>query len=505
MYRPAGCRDAQCALIYSGSGSVMVDQLVVRYKLIEDLYWSDDEPLEADDSVYAYEVGRDLYPRVRPDWIDRTQSYVDLDELTVEWRGLPGYFDPLYQSNFISPLPRHLWEEIPSEQLFTAEISSRSPIGWGPYVIENWISGESILMTRNPGYFRAGEGSPFYDSLEFRFISASQDALEFVKSGECDYLDEGLSRAILEEQTLNPQEYNGFSVQTAAGGAWEHIDFGIDSLNPALPRFFTERTVRQAVAYCLDRQKIVEGAMAGVVPVLDNYLPPEHPYASAIISRYPYNPQLGASLLQDAGWIDVDNDPSTPRIAQGVPQVADGTEFIFTIEHTDSAQNQLIVDILIESLGECGIQVDSLSKSPDELYAPGSDGSVFGRQFSSALFPWTVSIDPPCFLYTTDEIPGPYPDYPKGWGGANASGYSNPDYDAACLTARTTLPDWPEHLSAHHAAQSYYTSSLPSLPLYLHTVSIITRSDLCGFSLDPSAVSSLWGLENFSREENCSN
>lgn len=505
IYRPAGCRDAECALLYGGSGSIIIDQLVVRYKLMEGINWSDGESLTADDSVYAFEVARDLYPRVRPDLIDRTQSYLALDEFTVEWRGLPGYFDPDYQSNFFTPFPRHLWGEIPSDQLFTSEISSRSPIGWGPYIINDWFAGDAIHMTRNPGYFRADEGLPFFDSLEFRFISDTQNPFELVKSGECDYLDEVLSQSVLEEQSLNLQQAGEVSVETAAGGAWEHIDFGIESLNPTLPRFFNDKRVRQAIAYCLDRQKIVAEVMAGAVPVLDNYLPPDHPYASTIISRYPYNSELGASLLQEAGWIDSDNNPSTPRIAQGVPQVADGTEFVFTIEHIDTAQNQLIAEILKESLGGCGIQVDSLVKTPDELFAAGPAGSVFGRQFSTTFFPWSVSVNPPCFLYITEEIPGPFPEYPKGWGGANASGYTNLDYDTACLTARTTLPDWPEHLSAHHAAQSYYTSNLPSLPLFLHTISIITRADLCGLSLDPSQVSSLWGIEDFSLSDNCSN
>lgn len=505
MYRPAGCRDAECALLYGGTGSIFIDQLVVRYKLLEGINWSDGEPLTADDSVFAFEISRDFYPRVKPDMLDRTQSYLALDELNVEWRGLPGYFDPHYQANFFSPLPRHLWDWIPSEELFTSETSARTPIGWGPFKIDNWVPGEGVFLSRNPGYFRAGEGLPFFDRLEFLFVSPMQDVIDLVRSGECDYLDEGLSQTITPEQSSSNLQDGEVSMHIAAGGAWEHIDFGIESLDPSLPRLFNERRVRQAVAYCLDRQKIVEEVMAGAVPVLDNYLPPDHPLASSIISRYPYNSQSGASLLQEAGWVDMDNDPTTPRIAQGVPQVVDGTELIFTIEHIDTPQNQIIVNILTKSLGECGIQVNSLVKSSEELYAPGPGGSIFGRQFSTALFPWTISVEPPCFLYTTEEIPGPYPDYPKGWGGANASGYSNLDYDSACLTARTTLPDWSEHLSAHHSAQSYYTSSLPSIPLYLHAVSIITRSELCGFSLDPSAATSLWGIENFSFAENCSN
>ena len=50
-------------------------------------------------------------------------------------------------------------------------------------------------------------------------------------------------------------------------------------------------------------------------------------------------------------------------------------------------------------------------------------------------------MEPACFLYTSEEIPGPYPQYPKGWGGANASGYSNLQFDLACRQALNSLPD----------------------------------------------------------------
>jgi ABC-type transport system substrate-binding protein len=114
-----------------------------------------------------------------------------------------------------------------------------------------------------------------------------------------------------------------------------------------------------------------------------------------------------------------------------------------------------------------------------------------------AQFAWTNSLEPPCFLYTSDEIPGPYPDYPKGWGGANASGYSNPEFDQACQLARTTLPDRPEHAQAHRRAQEIFADDLPAIPLYLHLKYAATRPDMCGLILDPSASSALWNLEDF--------
>ncbi len=40
----------------------------------------------------------------------RTFSYKAVDDLTVEWAGLPGFVDADYQSNFWTPLPKHVLE-----------------------------------------------------------------------------------------------------------------------------------------------------------------------------------------------------------------------------------------------------------------------------------------------------------------------------------------------------------------------------------------------------------
>jgi peptide/nickel transport system substrate-binding protein len=140
---------------------------------------------------------------------------------------------------------------------------------------------------------------------------------------------------------------------------------------------------------------------------------------------------------------------------------------------------------------------------PDQLFAPGPDSPIFGRNFDMAQFGWTSSIEPPCFLYTSNEIPGPYPDHLRGWGGANASGFSNPDFDQACLIARFSLPDSQEYGEVHRRAQEIFAEELPAIPLYLRVKVAAMRTDLCGAVPDPSAASALWNLEAFNYGEAC--
>ncbi len=116
---------------------------------------------------------------------------------------------------------------------------------------------------------------------------------------------------------------------------------------------------------------------------------------------------------------------------------------------------------------------------------------------------WVSTGEPPCFLFTTQEIPGPYPDYPRGWGGANASGYSNSEFDVTCQRALSTLPDSPDYQVAHSQAQMIFLDDLPAIPLYLRLKVLATRADMCSTSLDTLQGTNLWSIETFDYGEGC--
>ena len=167
----------------------------------------------------------------------------------------------------------------------------------------------------------------------------------------------------------------------------------------------------------------------GKSQVPDSFVSPDHPLYNPDVKKYSFDPQAAAQMLQDVGWVDSDNNPSTPRVASGVAGVADGTPFEFDYLVPAEGEKPQAAQILKDSLAQCGIRVNVRTESTDQLFAPGPDSPIFGREFAMAQFAWVTSLQPPCDLYTSGQIPGPYPDYPQGWGGANVSGYSNPEYD----------------------------------------------------------------------------
>ncbi|HSO26429.1 MAG TPA: ABC transporter substrate-binding protein, partial [Anaerolineales bacterium] len=450
VYRPAGCTQANCSVSYSGQEAVLMDQLVVQFRLLPNLQWADGAPLTADDSLFAYEIAQALFPRVRSELLVQTASYQAVDTQTVAWRGLPGGRLPSYATNFFAPLPRHAWGSLQLETLFSSEEVNRRPLGWGPYVVDEWIAGDHITLSKNPAYFRAAEGLPAFDHLVFRFMPDGAEALSALLAGECDYVDETAALETQREAVAQAAAGGSILMFEEIGTAWEQAtinlapapQIGADGVEIAgRPALLAARETRQALLMCLDRSALLQELGLSSEQVAHTYVAPGHPLYNDQARTYAYDPQAAAGLLQAAGWVDGDGRPETPRVAQGAAGVPDGTPLSFSYYFSDEPEKQIIAQFLQAAWSACGAQLNLQPLPWNQLMAPGPDGPVFGRQFDMAQFAWISGRQPPCDLYTTREIPGDYPQHPKGWGGANAGAFQDSAFETACLQALNSLPD----------------------------------------------------------------
>jgi peptide/nickel transport system substrate-binding protein len=508
--RPAGCRSDDCAIDYDGTSPLEMDQMIVNFSLLEGLVWSDGEPLTSADSIYAYNLAADDDTPGSKFIIDRTQVYEATDETTVQWWGIPGFIDPTYYTNFWAPLPQHAWEQFEATELPEIDVASRTPIGWGPYAIQEWVAGDHLTLTKNIRYYRADEDLPIFDTLVFRFVPDPNAATSDLVAGKCDVLDstinlDGQLPFLMQMQTdgqaqaltttTNTIEWLGLGITPAS------YDDGY-STSPPLdrPDFFFDQRTRQAIAMCLDRQKVVDTVLFGLSVVPNTYIPANHPLYDSTVPTYPYDPAQANSILEQVGWRDVDNDPSTPRQAQGVLNVPPLTPLVLNYYTSSATQRRQASEILAQSLGECGIGVNVSYLSYLDLYAEGgAGGPLFGRNFDLAQYAMgTTSLEPPCSWFTTGQIPTES----NNWVGANVTGYQNPEFDAACAWAQEQTPDDAAYREAYQSTQAIFTSDLPAIPLYLRLKVAAARPDMCGFALDPTA-NTLWNIETLDYGTNC--
>ncbi len=497
-YLPSGCQDLSCIEEYQG-GDVTTDRMVVDFHILPGILWSDGEPLKAEDSVFSFELDRQLDTTTKY-LVDRTYEYRELDELTVRWIGIPGFFDKEYRMNFWHPLPRHAIRGYSTVDWVEAEDTNRRPIGWGPYVIREWRSGEQILMQANSNYFRLSEGIPKFNFLIYRFIGNDVNAaVQQLLTGECDLLDESLMPDEALPTLLNLQEAERLKLAWSPSAELERFDFNLAPIgggdNQAL---FADARTRRALAGCIDRQRIIDEILFGLSVVPESYLSPAHPDHSDALEPIIYDIQMASASLEEIGWIDDDDSPSTPRVAMGVPGIRGGTPLSFTYLTTAGYFHQAVIEQLQADWASCGAEVEVVYEDPFIISAVWPDGPVFGRSFDVVGWSWPDWISPLCEMFAGREVPSDENPY-----GSNASGFNDPEYNLACDMILLGLAGSEAYQQAVRETQEIFNAEVPALPLYLTPRVVAHVNEMCGVHIDPLAFSVLWALEGYDLGENC--
>jgi peptide/nickel transport system substrate-binding protein len=507
-YLPAGCSSADCAQTYDGKAPVSVDQLHARFSLLPGLTWSDGQPLTAADSVFSYSLAASPALPTSKGLIQRTASYTALDDLTVEWVGLPGYRDAAFANRFWLPLPQHLLGEKDPASLLTDPQAMQQPIGWGPYVISEWVRGDHITATRNPAYFRAAEGLPVTDIITFRFTGTdAQTNIQALLSGECDLLDASTG---LESQAVSlAAAAKSGQIQLLAGPS-PYIEMLSLNVKPAShdngyqanqgdqPGIFGDARVRQAAQLCLDTSALNTALLGRLSSTPASFLPVGDPLTSPALQTPAYDPAAGTALLDAAGWKDHDNNPATPRIAYSVANVPAGTPLQVDLAATNTGLRMAAGEMIASNLQACGFGVQQVYMPAEQLFAPGPDGQIFGRTFDMASFYWG-GLTSACQIYETAQTPTAK----NNWIGANITGYSSADFDAACASARYSLPGQPGYGEALNQAQQIFSTDLPAIPLYQPLRVAAARPDVCNFQLDATSRSLFWQIEQIHTGSSC--
>ena len=486
-------------VVFDGN-PVMMEQMVVDFTM-KQRYWSDGEPVTADDSVYSFEVVGDPDSTTSKYTVERTASYEATGDLTTRWTSVPGFKDATYFINFWGPLPRHHLGGFSAAELLTAEESSRLPMGDGAFKIDEWIAGDSIRLSPNEFYYRADEGLPYLNSVTYKFIPDTNQLIAQLLSGACDIgtqdgMDVGQAPFLIEA------ENNGLlTPYFQTGTVYEHIDFGINSYGDygdgvGRPDWFEDVRVRQAMTMCTDRQSMVDNILFGRSEVIHSYIPSVHPlYPAGELTEWPYDVEAANALLDEVGYVDGDGDGFREDPATGAAfHVTLGTT-------TGNEMRQQLTQIFKENLLQCGVDVELYYLPAGEWFADGPDGVLFGRRFDLGEFAWLTGVEPSCNLYNTVSITGPEEEGFGGWGNANETGWSNPDFDAECARAQGNLPGTADYEEGHKAAQVIFSDQVPVIPLFLRLKVAAARPNVLNFGVDPTQNSELYNIYQFDLQQ----
>ena len=150
---------------------------------------------------------------------------------------------------------------------------------------------------------------------------------------------------------------------------------------------------------------------------------------------------------------------------------------------------------------DCGIVVETYTRSAGTWFGDGPGGPVFGRRFDLAEFGWLSRVQPNCDLYLSENVTGPESIGLGGWSNVNVTGWRNEAFDTACRAARAALPGTPDYDSNHQAALRIFADELPAMPLFTRIELAVAQPTVQNIQLNTTQPSELWNVFEWDVED----
>jgi len=304
------------------------DGQTITYTLKEDLQWSDGAPLTVDDVVFTYNdlllneaITTDTRDILRIGTEGKLPIISKLDDRRVEFK-IPEPFAPFLRVTGIPILPQHILQTtvdtlddngVPEfMSTWGTDTDPQEVIGNGPYTIKRFIPGERIVFQQNPYYWEKGpngEQQPYIEEIIWPVVS-SQDA-QFVRfrSGDADLMSvtpDNFSLIKQDEEQGNYTVYNGGPTTTRLFMTFNLNKGSVNGapvVDPIKSAWFSDVRFRQAVAYAIDRETMLNNIFKGLGELQNSQIAPQSPYfAESGLPVYNYNTERARELLRSAGF-----------------------------------------------------------------------------------------------------------------------------------------------------------------------------------------------------------
>ncbi|MEA5617803.1 ABC transporter substrate-binding protein [Cronbergia sp. UHCC 0137] len=312
------------------SWEVSDDKLKIIFTLRDNLKWSDGQPLTVEDVVFTYNdiylneaIPTDVRDVLRIGKNRKLPSVKKLDERRVEF-SVPEAFRPFLQNAGAAILPAHILTESvktknqDGKPKFLTKWGVDTPpeqiVVNGPYKLERYDTSQRVIFRRNPYYWRKdaqGNSQPYIDRIIWQIVESTDTALLQFRSGGLDTVavsPDYFSLLKVQEKQGNFTIYNG---GPAAGTSFLVFNLnqgkrdGKPLVNPIKSRWFNNVEFRQALAYAVDRQTMINNTFRGLGQPQDSPISVQSPYylsSEKGLKVYNYNPEKAKQILMKAGF-----------------------------------------------------------------------------------------------------------------------------------------------------------------------------------------------------------
>ena len=364
------------------SWKVSDDGLTWTFDLREDVLWSDGKPFTAEDVVFTFNdlIYNDNIPTSSRDifTIDGKEFKVkEIDQYTVEFI-LPMRFAPFLRSMGTSIMPKHALKSSVDDGTFNFKWGIDTPVeeivGTGPYLLELYQPGQRVVLKANPLYWDKsdkGEKLPFIQRIIYLIVQNQDVALLKFLEGETDSCEVRGTDYPLLKPLESEKDFTVYDLGATFGSNF--VVFNQNSrvnpktnkpfVDPIKLSWFRNLAFRKAVAYAIDKERIIQIVMNDLgFPQYSAMNPSAGIFYNPNVLKYDYDLEKAKKILNDAGFIDRDGD--------GIVEDSDGNKVEFNLFTSSNSPERLqIAAIIRHDLEEIGLKVNFLGLEFNNLVA----------------------------------------------------------------------------------------------------------------------------------------
>lgn len=436
-------------------------RMKVTWHIRPDAVWQDGTPVTADDFVFGWKLCLDKNQTT----LKRTSCArvaamkaegPDKKTLVVTWHGTEAFFAS-YRVHI--PLPKHVLEPalLKDDGTYSdmaRHPSSKKPLSNGPYVLDTWTPGVSMVFKANP----KAALKPRIAEVEYRFVPDTGTLLRMLQSGEvhASSPSAGLGVGVMDSVTQD----RALRFVKVPGMVWAHVDFNLD--DPLLK----SAAVRQAIGMAINRDMLLDVVFDGHYQKATSFVPPRHWGYNAGLKPLAHDLAAAGALLDKAGLVLKNGHRVGP---DGKPMVLElaGTAGNHDVERIQRA--------IVSDLSRVGIDVH-VKNSPPRVFF----GDVTRkRQFKHmAFFAWVTD---PSYTGRSNWSAKEIPTAENGFTGSNITGWQNAEA-TRLLDEIEQSPDEKSRALLLRRVQTVWRDALPAVPLYYRPVTAVVNHTLLGFS-----------------------
>jgi len=320
------------------------------------------------------------------------------------------------------------------------------PVGYGPYVLKEWVKDDHITLAANPTWQGV---KPVYTTVIVRDIPDQATSVLEMQRGGIDVLTDPRP-----DDAVQLAKQSGITVYQQPSNNNSYVALNVQKAP------FGKLAVRQAIAYAIDVRAIVKAFYAAGAVVASNWTPPGMLGENPALRPYPYDPAKARQLLAQAGLPNGFSTnlyyPTIPRPYMPEPQRI--------AEAIQADLKKAGINVTLEPF-EWGVFLDKIRNGEHEMCLIGWSGD---------------NGDPDNFFY-------PLLDKDSALAKPNGQNYSFWEDDAfhsLILRGQAALAD-SARAAIYRQANAMVHDRVPALPIVHTTVPVVLKSAIGGFVPSP--------------------